>query len=213
MNGILHKSQIKYLESLRKEKCELILKMEDFALKNNVPILDWKSAEFLETLVQALRPENVLEIGTAIAYSSIRIARSIRKKGFIDTIEKSKDNIELALKYIEESGFDEKINIIKGDALDIIPNLENNYDLIFLDADKEDYEKLFDYSLKKLNKGGVIFIDNLLWKGYAASEEVPEKYINSTEAIRNFNKYFLENEQLFSTILPIGDGIGIGIKQ
>ena len=75
MNGILHKSQIKYLESLRKEKCELILKMEDFALKNNVPILDWKSAEFLETLVQALRPENVLEIGTAIAYSSIRIAR------------------------------------------------------------------------------------------------------------------------------------------
>ena len=117
------------------------------------------------------------------------------------------------MKYIEESGFDEKINIIKGDALDIIPNLENNYDLIFLDADKEDYEKLFDYSLKKLNKGGVIFIDNLLWKGYAASEEVPEKYINSTEAIRNFNKYFLENEQLFSTILPIGDGIGIGIKQ
>lgn len=213
MNGILHKSQIKYLKSLRKEKNELILKMEEYAEKNNVPILDWKSAEFLESLVQAFRPQNVLEIGTAIAYSSIRIARSLGKNDSIDTIEKSNDNIVLALKNIEESSFGDKINVIKGDALDIIPNLENNYDLIFLDADKEDYEKLFDYSLKKLNRDGVIFIDNLLWKGYAASDDVPDKYRNSTEAIRNFNNYFLENEQLFSTILPIGDGIGFGVKQ
>ncbi|MFA7287917.1 MAG: O-methyltransferase [Melioribacteraceae bacterium] len=212
MSGILHKSQIKYLESLRKEKSELILKMEKYAEENRIPILDWKSAEFLETLIQSLRPKKVLEIGTAIAYSSIRMARSIRKKGFIDTIEKSKDNIVLALEFIEMSGFGEKINIIKGDALEIIPKLECKYDLIFLDADKEDYEKLFDFSMKKLKKKGVIIIDNLLWKGYAGSSEVPDKYKNSTESVRNFNIYFLANEKLFSTILPIGDGIGIGVK-
>ncbi|MCK9279438.1 MAG: O-methyltransferase [Melioribacteraceae bacterium] len=213
MNGILHNSQIKYLESLRKEKNQLILKMEEYARKNNVPILDWKAAEFLETLVLALRPQKVLEIGTAIAYSSIRIACSLRNDCSIDTIEKSKDNIELALKNIEESGFGDKINIVKGDALDIIPNLEEKYDFIFLDADKEDYKKLFDYSVEKLNKDGVLFIDNLLWKGYAGSAEIPEKYINSTESIRNFNQYFLASNQLFSTIVPIGDGIGLGVKQ
>ena len=107
---------------------------------------------------------------------------------------------------------EECINIIEGNALEILPSLNKKYDFIFLDADKEDYLELFNKSLKILNLGGVIFIDNLLWKGFAASESVPNQYKKSTELIRKFNAQFLAHPKLKSSILSIGDGIGLGIK-
>jgi predicted O-methyltransferase YrrM len=93
-----------------------------------------------------------------------------------------------------------------------MPKLTEKYDLIFLDADKEDYEKLFYNSLNLLNKRGVIFIDNLLWHGFPASKDVPPKYKRSTEHIREFNKLFVSQKGLKTTILSVGDGIGLGIK-
>ncbi len=93
-----------------------------------------------------------------------------------------------------------------------MPQLKKKYDFIFLDADKEDYKRLFDYSLVLLKKGGIIFIDNLLWHGYAASKRVPQNYKLSTKHIRDFNIVFTTQENLKTSILPIGDGIGIGVK-
>lgn len=90
--------------------------------------------------------------------------------------------------------------------------MNKKYDLIFLDADKEDYKRLFEYSIILLKKGGIIFIDNLLWHGYAASKEVPKEFKNSTKLIREFNKLFTSQANLKTSILPIGDGIGLGIK-
>ena len=131
------------------------------------------SAEFLEQLICLVNPKRVLELGTAIAYSSIRIARNLRKKGSVYTIEKSEDNIVLAKENITKSGLGEKINLIAGNALDELPRFDKKFDFIFLDADKIDYKRLFDYSLILLKKGGVIFVDNLLWHGLAASSKVP----------------------------------------
>lgn len=212
MNGILYNNQIKYLESLRAEHDPLIKEMEEYAKENRIPILDWKAAEFLEQLIIIIRPKRVLEIGTAIGYSSIRIARKLKKKATLDTIEKSLDNISLASDYIKRAGLETKINLIEGDALSIMPSLNKKYDLIFLDADKQDYEKLFYYSLMLIKKGGVLFIDNLLWHGYAASSKVPNEFKNSTKIIRTFNELFLKHNAIQSTILPIGDGIGLGVK-
>jgi predicted O-methyltransferase YrrM len=93
-----------------------------------------------------------------------------------------------------------------------MPGLKKKYDFIFLDADKEDYLALFEMAMKLLKKNGVIFVDNLLWHGYAASKEVPEKYKTSTKYIRDFNKIFMNHPQLNTTLLPVGDGIGLGIK-
>ena len=93
-----------------------------------------------------------------------------------------------------------------------MPRLKKKYDLIFLDSDKEDYKRLFDYSMVLLKRGGVIVIDNLLWQGYAAASKVPPKYKESTKHIREFNKLFIEQPNLRTTILPIGDGIGLGVK-
>ena len=212
MSKILFRSQQKYLQKFYREEDSLILEMEKFASENKIPILYPDSALFLEQLVLLTRPKRVLEIGTAIAYSSIRMARQLRKKGIIHTIEKSKDNIKLADEFIRRSGYDDTIKILAGDALEILPTLNKKYDLIFLDADKEDYHKLFEYSMIILKKGGIIFIDNLLWHGYAASKQVPKEYKSSTKLIREFNKFFMSQTNLKTSILPIGDGIGLGIK-
>ncbi len=212
MNKILFPSQQKYLQKFIQEEDSLILEMEKFASEKSVPILSSDSALFLEQLVTITCPKRVLEIGTAIAYSSIRIARMLRKKGIVHTIEKSEDNIKLATEFAKRSGYEDKIKIIPGDALDILPTLNKKYDFIFLDSDKEDYKRLFEYSMILLKKGGIIFIDNLLWHGYAGSKEVPNEYKNSTRLIREFNKLFTSQANLKTSILPIGDGIGIGIK-
>lgn len=209
---ILYTAQQKYLDSFRKEVDPLLQEMEEFAKENKIPILGGDTSEFLEQLILIHRPKRVLEIGTAIAYSSIRIARKLRSKGIIDTIEMSKHNIAKAKEYIAKSDCKEKINIIEGDALKVMPEMKEKYDLIFLDADKEDYEKLFYYSLILLNKRGVIVVDNLLWHGYAASRNVPPNFKRSTEHIRKFNKLFISQRALKTTILPIGDGLGLGVK-
>ena len=212
MSEILPPSQEEYLLKLRKENDPLILEMEDFAKEHKIPILSWQSVEFLEQLIRISKPKRVLEIGTAIAYSTIRIAGNLKKKAVIHTIEKSEDNIEKAREYIQKSGYEEKISLFFGDALSIVPQLKKKYDFIFLDADKEDYKRLFDYSLVLLKKGGIVFIDNLLWHGYAASKRVPQNFKASTKHIRDFNLVFTSQENLKTTILPIGDGIGVGLK-
>ena len=212
MSKILYPAQKKYLESLRVKDEKLITEMEDYAEEHHVPILDWHSIEFIEKLILTNKPDRVLEIGTAIAYSTIRIARCLGKNSVIHTIEKSIDNIKIALENIEKSGLSKKIKLLQGDALSIMPQMNKKYDFIFLDADKEDYKKLFDLSMLHLRKGGVIIIDNLLWHGYTASTTVPEKYKNSTKHIRDFNKIFILQKNLDSMIIPIGDGLGFGIK-
>ena len=212
MEKILYPSQHKYLYQFKDQNDSLIKEMEKYADEHQIPILDWKSAAFMEILIRIINPKRVLEIGTAIAYSSIRIARNLKKKGIVQTIEKSKDNIVLAKGYIKKSGVEEKIKILAGNAFEIMPELEKKYDFIFLDADKNEYSKLFELSIVLLKKRGVIMVDNLLWGGHAAAEKVPAKYKTSTEHIRNFNKEFMANPRIKASIIPVGDGLGIGVK-
>ncbi len=212
MSSILNHQQEKYLDHFRQPEDPLILEMEDYAGKHKVPILSWQSADLLEILIKMMKPKRVLEIGTAIAYSSIRIAKNLKKKSVLHTIEKSKDNIVLANENILKAGLGDKIEIFEGDALNIMPRLDKKYDFIFLDADKQDYMQLFNYSIILLKKNGVIFIDNLLWHGYAAVKKVPVNYRESAAHIKEFNEIFISHKNLKSTIIPVGDGIGIGIK-
>lgn len=212
MEKIILSAQLEYISSFRKKTDSLIEEMEAFAKEHNVPILSWQSADFLEQLVLLKNPKRVLELGTAIAYSTIRVARNLKGKSVIHSIEKSLDNIPIAKEFIAKSGLMNKIKVLEGDALNVMPQLKKKYDLIFLDADKEDYKRLFDYSLVLLRKGGLLVVDNLLWHGYAASNRVPPQYKESTRHIREFNKLFMNQPNLKSTIIPIGDGLGLGVK-
>lgn len=212
MDKILLSSQLEYLSSFRKHSDSLIEEMEMYAREHNVPILSWQSADFLEQLVLLKNPKRVLELGTAIGYSTIRIARNLKGKSVIHSIEKSVDNILVARDFISKSGLTNKIKILEGDAINVMPQLKKKYDIIFLDADKEDYKRLFDYSLVLLRKGGILLVDNLLWHGFVASTRVPSQYKESTRHIREFNMLFMNQPNLKSTIIPVGDGLGLGVK-
>ena len=213
MSKIFFPVQQKYISSFRNDEDELIKEMEAYAKEHNVPILSWQSAEFIEQLILLLNPKRVLEIGTAIAYTSIRIARNLKKKSVVHTIEISQENIAASKTFIEKSGAADRIKLFEGDALVLMPRLKKKYEFIFLDSDKEDYKRLFDYAMILLKRGGVIIVDNLLWGGYAAANRVPSKFKASTEHIREFNKSFINQPNLKASILPIGDGIGFGIKK
>jgi caffeoyl-CoA O-methyltransferase len=212
MDKIILSTQLDYISSFRKKTDTLIEEMETFAKEHNVPILSWQSSEFLEQLVLMKNPRRVLELGTAIAYSTIRIARRLKGKSVIHSIEKSADNIAVAKDFIAKSGLMSKIKVLEGDAVNVMPQLKKKYDIIFLDADKEDYKRLFDYSLVLLRKGGIMVVDNLLWHGYAASIRVPSQYKESTRHIREFNLLFMNQPNLQTSIIPVGDGLGIGVK-
>lgn len=212
MNKIIAEAQLAYLASFQKKSDELIESMENYALEKNVPILAKQSIDFLEQLVLIKNPRRILEIGTAIGYSTIRIARNLKGKSVIHTIEKSAENLVLAKENISKSGLSSRIKLLEGDAMNIMPQLKKKYDIIFLDADKEDYKRLFDYSLVLLRKGGFLIVDNLLWHGFAASPRVPKQYKESTLHIREFNRLFMNQPNLKASIIPIGDGLGIGVK-
>lgn len=213
MTQIFYPVQKRYLESFKRTENKLLKEIEEYASENNVPILDWHAAEFMEKLIKIHKPDKVLEIGTAIGYTTIRIAECLGKSATIQTIEKSKDNILIAEENFEKSGLNKKIKLIEGNALNILPQIGKKFDFIFLDADKEDYKRLFDYSMLLLKKGGLIIIDNLLWHGHVASTKVPAKYSRSTKHIRDFNKLFILQQNLDSMIIPIGDGLGLGVKK
>jgi predicted O-methyltransferase YrrM len=212
MEKIILSSQLEYISSFRKPCDTLIEEMEAYAKEHNVPILSWQSADFLEQLVLLKEPKRVLELGTAIAYSTIRIARMLQGKSVVHSIEKSADNIAIAKDFIAKSGLADRIKLLEGDAMNVMPQLKKKYDIIFLDADKEDYKRLFDYSLVLLRRGGVLVVDNLLWHGFAASVRVPQEYKESTRHIREFNLLFMNQPNLKSSIIPVGDGLGIGVK-
>ncbi len=213
MPDILTQETLNYLASLRSEPSPLIKEMEAYAVENYVPILDKDSASLLEILVRTSHAKTVLEIGTAIGYSTIRIAAALPENGVVYTIEKSTDMIPLAQNNINASGLAHKIKLLKGDAMQILLRMDIAFDVVFLDADKEDYSRIFEYSLPLLKKGGLYLVDNLLWHGYTSSnEELPPKYIRSTGLIREFNKTFFNTPALLASLIPVGDGFGIGFK-
>lgn len=201
-----------YLNSISAANDALIIEMEKFAEQNNIPILQKNSIRFLECLICAIKPKSVLEIGTAIGYTTIRIAKLLESDAKIYSIEKSKGNINLADEFIARSKQGNKIEILSGEAKNILPSINKYFDLIFLDADKQDYRKLFDFSFPLLREDGIYIVDNLLWSGYVSAGKIPEKKLTATKFIKDFNKHFLSIEGLNSTILPIGDGIGFGVK-
>ncbi|MFH0736209.1 MAG: O-methyltransferase [bacterium] len=214
MNSYINSPSIlDYLVNKRHSIDSLIKEMEEYALVNKIPILNWKAVELLELLIVLKQPEAILEIGTAIGYSSIRMARKLNHNVCLDTIEKSKNNLPIAQGFINKAGLADKINILFGEAEDIMRDSTKMYDFIFLDADKLYYQSLFHLSLKLLKPGGLFFVDNLLWKGYVADENVPDNFVNSTKLVKDFNTLFLNNPHMDSKIFPIGDGVGIAIKR
>jgi len=161
---------------------------------------------FLSFISKIKSPEKILEIGTYTGYSTICLAEGLSKNGKIDTIDKNEELIKIQNKYFEKSGFRNKIIQHTGNALDILKNLNEKYDIIFIDADKENYINYFNQVSNKLSKNGIIISDNVLWSGKVLdSNQMDEE----TYTLVQFNKIINDDKRFKSIILPIRDGISI----
>ena len=165
---------------------------------------------FLAIISKLIKPFNVLEIGTYTGYSTLCIAKGLNPAGMIHTIDKNEELLQIQNKYFEKSGLRNQIKQYTGDALAIIPKLKFDFDMVFLDADKENYVKYLEHISPILKSGGVLLADNVLWHGKIL--ESPENQDRVTRLIHNFNKKILEDKSLKTVMLPIRDGISLTLK-
>jgi len=211
-DAILQPEQAEYLDKILPRSKDVLAEMEEYAAVNRVPIADREVAWFLEITARAINAERCLEIGLAIGYGAAHLARGTTESGKVFTIEPSDEMIDKAEGYLQKLGLREKIEILKGKALDVLPELKGEFDLIYLDAVKEEYTKYLELCLPLLRVGGVVIADNLLWGGQVAGEINDEKERNATVALRQFNASFVNHPQLKAQILSVGDGLGYGVK-
>ena len=161
--------------------------------------------KFLEFISCMLQPEYILEIGTFTGYSAICLAKGLRNTGRLITIEKNDELADFPVRYFKRAGITEKVELITGDALEIIPSLDYAFDLVFIDAEKKDYPSYFNQVINKVKPGGFIIADNVLWHGKVLDD--PETFDKETRGIVAFNELIKEDENVENIILPIRDGI------
>ena len=177
---------------------------------NSIMLSGEYQGRLLSLISKIKQPKNILEIGTYTGYSTICLAEGLVKNGKIHTIDKNEELVEIQKKYFLRSKFNENIEIHTGNALDIINGLNINFDLIFLDADKENYATYFQIISKILNKNGVLIIDNVLWHGKVLNSK--ESHDDVTKKIDQFNKALILNKKFETFMLPVRDGLSIAIK-
>ena len=161
----------------------------------------------LSMISKLVQPKNILEIGTYTGYSAICIAEGISDDGSIDTIDKNEELVDLQNKYFEKSGYRSKISQHVGSALEIIPTLNKKFDLVFIDADKSNYSNYFHLIIDKMNKGGVILSDNVLWSGKVVEKLDPKD--QDTKALLEYNRLLNTDSRVETVLLPIRDGLTI----
>jgi predicted O-methyltransferase YrrM len=208
IDAILQREQAEYLDQLLPPGDELLVEMERYAAEYRVPIADREVAKFLEITARASGARKALEIGMAIGYSVVHLLRGMGLQGSIVTIEPSDEMIGAASGYLERAGLMDQVRIERGKALDVMPALDETFDLLFLDAVKEEYKQYLDLGLQRLRTGGVVIVDNLLWGGKVAGDDSE----SSTVALREFNHYFINHPQLLAVVLSVGDGLGYAVK-
>lgn len=197
-----------YVVGKIKEKDELILELEEYARENNVPIVTKEVAEYLKFMVDMNKTTNILEVGTAIGYSGILMARACKKyNGKLTTIEIDEVRYKEALENFKKAGLN-NVNAIFGDATDEIKKLDEEFDFVFIDASKGHYREFFEDSYKLLKKDGIIFIDNIMFRGYLY-KEYPKRFKTIVRKLDEFITYLYEEFGENFALLPFGDGIGL----
>lgn len=161
--------------------------------------------KFLEMISRMIRPKNVLEIGTFTGYSAIAFAHGLAKGGKVYTIDINEELENLIKPFLRESGFEDRIELLIGNALDIIPELDQEFDLVFIDADKEQYVDYYELAIQKLAPGGFILADNVLWGGKVL--EADAKSDKETKGIKNFNDHVKNDQRVEQVMLSVRDGL------
>ena len=203
-----------YIRSILKKSEGILRELEEYARENNVPIVAPETARLLTVLGRLAKPGRILEIGTAIGYSAILLAQTLPPGGKIDTIERDEDMLSKAHENIRKAGIEDIVNIIAGDAGEVLPCLDKQYDMIFIDAAKGQYPEFLPECLRMLKPGGLLVSDNVLYKGMIAKEgPVARKKRTIVNRMREYLELLCNNPALDTSILPVGDGVAISYRR
>lgn len=203
---------LRYIRDTLPQTKGLIREMEDYAKEFSVPISQPESIRFLEIIIKIANAKRILEIGSAIGYSAIRM--SLANDSFVTTVELSEKMADIAEKNIEKAGLSDRVTLIRGDGREILPKLEGEFDLIFVDAAKGQYSEFFRESQRLLKNGGIMVSDNVLYKGMTATDELlVHRKITLVRRLRAYLEMLKENKDFSTALLPIGDGMALSFKE
>ncbi|MBO4961423.1 MAG: O-methyltransferase [Flavobacteriales bacterium] len=193
------------------ELLEELVRTTWLRLPNPRMISDAFQGRILSMISHLLRPKRVLELGTFTGYSALCLAEGLAESGELITIDRNEELEDLAVSFFNRSEYAGKIKMIVGDAMEVIPTLEGDFDLIFLDADKKNYVNYLDLLLPRLSKDGILLSDNVLWSGKVV--EILDPRDRDTAVIMKYNDILAHHEELETVLLPVRDGLTISRKK
>jgi len=199
-----------YLYSMLPKRDEVLAEMEDYASQHKVPIVGPAVARVLQQLALMINARSVFELGSAIGYSTIWWARAVGEKGHVIYTDGDSKNAERARGYFARAGVSNRITLHTGDALEVLSEQKQEFDIIFNDVDKEDYPRVLRLVSPRLRKGGLFITDNALWSGRVAEKNPADP---TTKAIVEFNRKLYDAKEFYTTILPIRDGVAVALKK
>ena len=203
----------RYLHDLRPARSPVMREMEELAAREGVPIVHWETGRMLAVLVRALDPRLVLEVGTAIGYSTLHMAEAMGD-GRIITIERDPERARQAADFLARAGVGDKVEIVEADATQAIDELDGPFDLVFLDASKDEYADYLRRAEPKASERALLVVDNLLMSGDVALEDDSEATWRpeSLAAARAFNAELVTSPRWLGAVLPVGDGVGLAAR-
>ncbi len=211
---ILNEEVFNYLEQLIPARTGIVHTIEQEGLADRVPIIQPAGVQALRLLTKLHRPSRILEVGTAIGYSTIHLAEAAPEADVV-TLEIDEQRAKQAKRNIEAAGLSDRISVVLGDAVETIPTLDSPFDLVFIDAAKGKYELFFDLVFPMLSPGGLIIVDNVLFRGMVALEQdaMPKKYRSMLTKLNRFNAMLAKHPELDTMFLPVGDGLAVCQKR
>jgi len=208
-DAILRSEQAAYLDRLLPPRDAILAEMEAWSAERGVPSSDPEVGRLLSILARSRNSRLILEVGTAIGYGTLCLARGAPQARVL-SIDPDAERRDVARRFLERAGVLARVELIDGEALAVIPRLDGPFDLVYLDALKHEYRRYLDLLVPKLAIGGLVVADNLLWKGRVA--EPAEEKDPDADALRAFSGYLMMHPQLEAVVLPLGDGVGLAVK-
>jgi caffeoyl-CoA O-methyltransferase len=210
MSGILEVTTDKYLHSLLPPRDAVLREMERYAARHDVPIVGPACARVLYQLARMIGARRVFEMGSAIGYSTLWLARGVGPKGLVYYTDGDPANADRAEAYLKKAGVRGHVRLLVGDALALLDSTEGQFDLIFNDVNKTQYPDALGRAVDRVRAGGLLVTDNALWYGRVARPAAPRDL--ETRAIRKFNRLIYRSPKLFTTIIPLRDGLAVCLK-
>ena len=199
-----------YLYSMLPKRDDVLVEMEEYVTKHNVPIVGPAVARVLQQLALMINARTVFELGSAIGYSTIWWAQAVGENGRVVYTDGDAKNAERARGYFTRAGVSSRITLHTGDALEVLSEQKQEFDIIFNDVDKDDYPRVLRLVAPRLRKGGLFVTDNVLWSGRVAEKSPTD---SRTKAIVEFNRRLHDSKEFYTTILPIRDGLAVALKK